>query len=144
MKGYLVRRVIGIRRKDMVVAMKKAFVFSTLLALGAVANAGIVEDVRNEALADKCLESVVTEMIQARSLEQTANIVAAAFLVWGEVGDQQKAMGCSGNIGQAAIAAGGDPAEVLEATAAGEGNGPLSAPAGLGNPGIIGGFASPS
>lgn len=138
-------RVIRCRHKDMVIVMKKTFVFTTLLALSTVANAGIVEDVRNEALADKCLENVVTEMIQARGLEQTANIVAAASLVFGEVSERQKELGCSGNIGQAAIAAGADPAEVLEATAAGEGSGPLSAPAGLGDPGVIGGaLASPS
>lgn len=124
--------------------MKKTGVFSALLLLGSVANAGIVEDVRNQALADVCVENIVTSMIQERGLGQTANIVAAASLVWGEVGEQQKAMGCTGNIGQAAIAAGADPAEVLESAAAVEPGAPLSAPAGLGDPGIIGGFASPS
>jgi len=125
--------------------MRKAIAFSALLAISATAGADVVDDVRNAALNDQCLESVVSEMIQTQGLEQTANIVAAAYLVLGELDQQQKALGCNGNIGQAAILAGADPAEVLEATAAGEGSGPLSAPAGLGDPGVIGGaFASPS
>ncbi len=132
------------RCRNRVIEMKKTLMAAVLVTFSTLAGAGIVEDVRNEALADKCLENVVSEMIQAQGLEQTANIVAAAYLVWGEMGEQQKALGCTGNIGQAAIAAGADPAEVLESAAAVEPGAPLSAPAGLGDPGIIGGFASPS
>ena len=125
--------------------MKRSVTFSILLALSAVANAAIVVDVRNAALDNKCLETVVSDLIQAQGLENAANIVAAAYLVLTELDAQQKALGCTGAIGQAAILAGADPNEVLEATAAGEGGGPLSAPAGLGGPGVIGGvLASPS
>ena len=127
--------------------MKKALALSVLLTLSAVTKADVVDDVRNAALANQCLESVVSQLIQARGLGQAANIVAAAYLVLGELANEQKSLGCTGDIGQAAIVAGADPAEVLEATAAGAGNGPLSAPAGLGDPGVIGAtgfFASPS
>lgn len=121
--------------------MKRAISFVMLLVATSIANASIVEDMRYAALDNQCLEQVVGQMIQEQGVEQAANIVAAAYMILSEPGveKRQKALGCTGAIGQAAILAGVDPGLVLEATAAGEGGSPLSAPAGLGAPGIIGG-----
>lgn len=134
--------------------MKKSIVFSILLAMSPIAGADIVEDVRNAALDTtrpvvegqihpQCLEAITAALIKQRGLGQASNIVAAAYLVLGELAEQQKSLGCTGTIGQAAIVAGADPGEILEATAAGEGTGRLSAPAGLGDPGVIGATGLP-
>lgn len=114
--------------------MKKVLAFAAMMAASAAVMADTQADLRLAAEQGKCLEAAVADMIQAQGADKAQAIVSAAYAVLAEVGDKQKALGCSGNIGQAAIAAGADPNDVLAATAAGVG-----AP-GAGAPGTLGGL----
>lgn len=114
--------------------MKKVLVVAAMMAASASVMADTLGDLRQAAAEGKCLETAAADMIQAKGNASAQEIVSAAYAVLAEVGDQQKAAGCSGNIGQAAIAAGADPNDVLAATAAG-----LGAP-GAGAPGNLGGL----
>jgi len=114
--------------------MKKLMAFAVLMAASSLAVADVTADLRLAADQGKCLEAAVADMIQAQGADKAQEIVSAAYAVLGEVEQQQKALGCTGSIGQAAIAAGADPNDVLAATAAG-----LGAPGG-GAPGNLGGL----
>jgi hypothetical protein len=114
--------------------MKKLLAFAAMMVASVGAMAAAIDDLRLAAEEGKCLESVVGELIQQQGTAQAQEIVSAAYAVLAEYSEQQRALGCSGNIGQAAIAAGADPNDILAATAAG-----LGAP-GAGAPGNLGGL----
>lgn len=114
--------------------MKKVLVVAAMMAASATAMADATGDLRAAAAAGTCLETAVGDMVKTQGADSAKEIISAAYAVLAEVGDAQKAAGCSGNIGQSAIAAGADPNDVLEATAAG-----LGAP-GAGAPGNLGGL----
>ncbi len=128
--------------------MKKLLVIAAMMAGSTAVVADTIDDLRLAAEDGKCLESVVADMIKAQGVEKAKDIVQAAYTVLSEYGEQQRAAGCSGDIGQQAIVAGADPNDVLEATAAGLGGPAGGAPGNLGGltggtPGG-GGVASPS
>lgn len=104
------------------------------MAASSAVMADTIDDLRLAAEDGKCLENVVGDMIQTQGVDKAKDIVQAAYTVLSEFDQQQKAAGCSGDIGQQAIVAGADPNDVLEATAAG-----LGGPAG-GAPGNLGGL----
>lgn len=114
--------------------MKKVLAIAAMMAASAAVMADTLGDLRQAAADGKCLEAAVADMIKAQGTGKAQEIVSAAYAVLAETSEQQKALGCSGNIGQAAIASGADPNDVLAATAAG-----LGAP-GAGAPGNLGGL----
>lgn len=67
----------------------------------------------------QCIESVAYRMIQRRGPAATVGVVTAALDALQRREQQQRALGCEGDIAAQAIAAGADPELVLEATAAG-------------------------
>ena len=69
--------------------------------------------------AGECIEDVTYRMIAGPNGGQASEVVAAALNALSLRGDQQRALGCDGDIAAQAIAAGADPADVLRATAAG-------------------------
>ena len=114
--------------------MNKLMVLGAMMAASSAVMADTIDDLRLAAEDGKCLENVVGDMIKTQGVDKAKDIVQAAYTVLSEFDQQQKAAGCSGDIGQQAIVAGADPNDVLEATAAG-----LGGPAG-GAPGNLGGL----
>ena len=66
-----------------------------------------------------CIESVTYRMIRERGTQHSAGIVQSALVALELEEHRQRGLGCSGDIAAQAIAAGADPDEVLNATAAG-------------------------
>ena len=92
------------------------------LALSMIAlpvSAGLSADFLRAADQGKCIENIVHEMIRQRGAQQAAVVVQAAVAALAERAQQQRSLGCEGDIAAQAIAAGADPDEVLRATAAG-------------------------
>lgn len=108
-----------------------------IFALSSTVLADITEDLLKMVEGGKCLEAAVADMVAANQGQGAGDIVSAAYALLPIVAEQQQKLNCTGNIGQAAIAAGADPNEVLAATAAGGAPGAGGAPANLG--GIGGG-----
>jgi hypothetical protein len=67
----------------------------------------------------QCIESVTFLMIQDHGPGSAAEVVTAALEAYGRRKQEQRALGCAGDIAAQAIAAGADPGQVLKATAAG-------------------------
>ncbi len=66
-----------------------------------------------------CIEALVFRKIEQRGTAQARAIVRAAASALAQRAQQQRSLGCEGDIAAQAIAAGADPDEVLRATAAG-------------------------
>jgi hypothetical protein len=66
-----------------------------------------------------CIEGVTFRLIQRQGPAEAATIVREALVALSQREQQQRSLGCAGDIAAQAIAAGADPDEVLEATAAG-------------------------
>lgn len=81
--------------------------------------ASTVEDFLKAADNGQCIESVVFKKIHSSDRKQTRSVVANALAALTQRAEQQRALGCDGDIAAQAIAAGADPGEVLDATAAG-------------------------
>lgn len=88
-------------------------------AAGDPVDCALVDDILRAADQGQCIESVTFRMIQSQGRGQAAAIVRAALGALGQREQQQRSLGCAGDIAAQAIAAGADPNEVLEATAAG-------------------------
>ena len=67
----------------------------------------------------QCIENLTYVMIREHGPQDAAAIVRASLVVLSRLGEQQRALGCAGDIAAQAIAAGADPDAVLRATAAG-------------------------
>lgn len=67
----------------------------------------------------QCIESVTYRMISEQGTAKVTEIVSSALAALTLHADQQREMGCTGDIAAQAIAAGADPAVVLRASAAG-------------------------
>lgn len=67
----------------------------------------------------QCIESMTYRMISEQGTAQATLIVRSALRALSYQSERQRALGCSGDIAAQAIAAGADPAVVLQATAAG-------------------------
>lgn len=92
---------------------------TTIAALAAPVLAGPVEDMLAAADRGECIEQVAHDLIRRDGPGAAGDIVESALLALARRERQQRAMGCDGDIAARAIAAGADPAQVLEATAAG-------------------------
>jgi hypothetical protein len=90
-----------------------------LPSAGAADGGVLLDDFLQAADQGQCIESVTYRMIRQEGAVQASHIVQAALAALGERGQQQRALGCAGDIAAQAIAAGADPDQVLEATAAG-------------------------
>ncbi|MDJ0739139.1 MAG: hypothetical protein QNJ91_05450 [Gammaproteobacteria bacterium] len=69
--------------------------------------------------AGQCIESVAFRLIRQHGGRGATQVVRSALIALGQREAHQRALGCSGDIAAQAIAAGADPAAVLQATAAG-------------------------
>ncbi len=67
----------------------------------------------------QCIESVTYKYIESHDKAEAKAIVANALTALSKRAEQQRALGCDGDVAAQAIAAGADPNEVLDATAAG-------------------------
>lgn len=116
-----------------------------ILALSSTAFAGIYEDLQKMTAGGQCIEQAVADMVAANKGKNAGAIVSAAYALIAAEGIGE---GCTGNVGQAAIAAGADPNEVLAAAAdSTSGGGPEGSLIGIGGGSVGGGgggFISPS
>ena len=67
----------------------------------------------------ECIESVTYRMIRENGTRAASPVVRAALVAMAQREQNQRLLGCAGDIAAQAIAAGADPAAVLQATAAG-------------------------
>jgi hypothetical protein len=91
----------------------------SVVLMAAAASAALLNDFLRAADQGECIESVVFQIIRQRGPEQAEAMVQAAVAALAEREEQQRSLGCEGDIAAQAIAAGADPDEVLRATAAG-------------------------
>ncbi|MBT8039943.1 MAG: hypothetical protein KJN78_06860 [Gammaproteobacteria bacterium] len=96
----------------------RRWVVLAALILPIPAGAALLSDFLAAADRGECIEGVTFRLIQ-RGPDDAARIVEAALEALGHRQQQQRLLGCAGNIAAQAIAAGADPDQVLEATAAG-------------------------
>jgi hypothetical protein len=89
------------------------------MSLVSPAMAVLLDDILAAADRGQCIESVTFLMIQDRGPAHAAGVVEAALQAYGQRKQQQRALGCAGDIAAQAIAAGADPGQVLKATADG-------------------------
>jgi hypothetical protein len=89
------------------------------LCLPVSSSACLVDDLLAAADQGQCIESVAYRMIQQSGSAGAGKIVQAALAALTHREQQQRALGCAGDIAAQAIAAGADPDLVLQATAAG-------------------------
>lgn len=116
-------------KKIQFVAAAGAMFFAT------AASAAYYDDMIAAADGGQCIEDAVAAAIGRDGTDKAGEIVAAGLQAASQRAEQQRALGCAGDIAAKAIAAGADPDDVLGATAAGLPGG--GAPANLG--GIGGG-----
>ena len=97
--------------------------FCLLLAAGSACMStgqnDLVEHFLKASEGGQCIESVTYQLIGKRGTQSTTLIVQSALIALSQHEQQQRALGCTGDIAAQAIAAGADPTEVLQATAAG-------------------------
>ncbi len=97
----------------------RAVVLVAAVSLTPVAIAALLDDFLAAADRGQCIEGVTYRMIRENGPADAARIVEAALEAHAQRASQQRDLGCKGNIAAQAIAAGADPDQVLEATAAG-------------------------
>ena len=96
-----------------------AVAFVVMASLSSAATADLLDDFLSAADRGQCIEGVTYRMIRERGPTDAAHIVELALEAHARRASQQRDLGCKGNIAAQAIAAGADPDQVLEATAAG-------------------------
>jgi hypothetical protein len=89
------------------------------LSAAAPGAASLVDEFLRAADAGECIESLTYRTIQRQGPAAAAAVVGAALAALAQREQQQRALGCDGDIAAQAIAAGADPDDVLAATAAG-------------------------
>lgn len=97
----------------------RAVALVAMTLLSPVSIAALLDDFLVAADRGQCIEGVTYHMIHDRGPADAARIVEAALEAHARRERQQRNLGCKGNIAAQAIAAGADPDQVLEATAAG-------------------------
>ncbi|MCB1801966.1 MAG: hypothetical protein KDI82_09795 [Gammaproteobacteria bacterium] len=94
-----------------------------LLLAGATALAGeptvALDHFLRAADAGQCIESEAYRAIRQHGPGQATQLVQSALRAQSQRAEQQRALGCQGDIAAQAISAGADPQAVLAATAAG-------------------------
>ena len=86
---------------------------------GAATGSGLLDEILRAADQGECIEGVTFRMIQQQGPAEAGIIVKTALVALARREQQQRSLGCAGDIAAQAIAAGADPDQVLEATAAG-------------------------
>ena len=97
----------------------RAAALVAMTALSPASMAALLDDFLVAADRGQCIEGVTYRMIRERGPADAGQIVEAALEAHVRRAAQQRDLGCKGNIAAQAIAAGADPDQVLEATAAG-------------------------
>ena len=113
--------------KDLARDLKSVFRLSTLLfgttvcvpLWAAPVSDPLLEEFLRAADQRQCIENVGFRIIRKRGAGNATAVVHAALAALAERQGQQRALGCTGDIAVQAIAAGANPEQVLEATAAG-------------------------
>lgn len=90
-----------------------------MVFLGTATAAPLVDDFLRAADSGECIETATYRMLKDTDGANPGAVVAAALEALARREQAQRAMGCDGDIGAQAIAAGADPEAVLPATAAG-------------------------
>lgn len=90
-----------------------------LMSLSVSATADLLEEFLRAADGGECIEHVTYRMVEQHGVTRAAEVVTAALGALAVRTEQQRALGCDGDIAAQAIAAGADPTDVLSATAAG-------------------------
>ena len=83
------------------------------------AAAALLDDLLAAADHGQCIEGYTFRLIEERGPADATRIVKAAIEAYGQREHQQRVLGCTGDIAAQAIAAGAEPEQVLQATAAG-------------------------
>jgi peptidoglycan/LPS O-acetylase OafA/YrhL len=83
------------------------------------AGAALLDEILVAVDQGQCIDGVTFRLIQEHGPAAAAGVVGAALEAHRQRQHQQRLLGCAGNIAAQAIAAGADPDQVLEATAAG-------------------------
>ena len=94
-------------------------VVPAVLLLARPAAADLLDEFLTAADQGQCIEGVAFRMIRDRGPANATGIVKAALEAYGQRERQQRVLGCTGDIAAQAIAAGAEPEQVLQATAAG-------------------------
>ena len=89
------------------------------IASGASAQGVSLDDFLSAADNGQCIESVAYRFIREHGTQRAGGIVETALNALSMREQQQRLLGCEGDIAAQAIAAGADPGMVLKATAAG-------------------------
>ena len=97
----------------------RAAALVAMTALSPASMAAMLDDFLAAADRGQCIEGVTYRMIRERGPADAGHVVEAALEAHARRARQQRDLGCKGNIAAQAIAAGADPDQVLEATAAG-------------------------
>ena len=96
-----------------------AALFCMLPAKGISGDDVLVAEILHAADRGDCIENVTYRLIQQLGPSEAGIVVQSALVALERREHQQRALGCAGDIAAQAIAAGADPEQVLEATAAG-------------------------
>ena len=96
-----------------------AVLFALLAPVPAGATGDLCREFLQAADSGECIENVTYRLVIRLGPDHAASVVSAALRALSERESQQRALGCVGDIATQAIAAGADPDDVLEATAAG-------------------------
>ena len=94
-------------------------VFACLILAQPAASSTMVEHFLAAADQGHCIESVAYRLIHDQGPANATGVVKAALEAYGQRERQQRVLGCAGDIAAQAIAAGAEPDQVLQATAAG-------------------------
>ena len=92
---------------------------SVAFILPATAGAALLDDILAAADQGQCIESITFRLIKERGSAEASPVVDAALNALAQRDHQQRVLGCVGDVAAQAIAAGADPGQVLDATAAG-------------------------
>lgn len=90
-----------------------------LVLLAPAAGAALLDEFIAAADQGQCIEGITFRMIDKRGPTDASRIVQAAIEAYRQREHQQRVLGCTGDIAAQAIAAGAEPEQVLQATAAG-------------------------
>ena len=105
---------------DTVAALRRYLRVSAAMGLLVpAAAAALLDDFLAAADQGQCIEGLTFRLIEERGPADASRIVEAAIEAYRQREHQQRVLGCSGDIAAQAIAAGAEPEQVLQATAAG-------------------------
>lgn len=90
-----------------------------VVLLAPPAGAALLDDFLAAADQGQCIEGFTFRLIEERGPADATRVVKAAIEAYGQREQQQRVLGCTGDIAAQAIAAGAEPEQVLQATAAG-------------------------